>query len=199
MTEITEAHARELEKQAARKAELAEICRADLAGCDRILFEAGCGHGHWLSDYAEANPDEVCVGIDLISWRIRKGNDKKAKRGIENLHFYKAELGEFLEVLPRSVRFERTVLLFPDPWPKAKHHRRRMVQAAFLDEVARRTDVGGEFCFRSDDRPYFDWAVEHLEAHPDWEIDASAPWPYESETYFQSLMDSYHSVVAKRV
>ncbi|WPJ94744.1 tRNA (guanosine(46)-N7)-methyltransferase TrmB [Coraliomargarita algicola] len=199
MTEISEAHARELEKQAARKAELAEICRQDLAGCDRILFEAGCGHGHWLSDYAEANPDTVCVGIDLISWRIRKGNDKKAKRGIENLHFYKAELGEFLEVLPSSIRFERTVLLFPDPWPKAKHHRRRMVQPAFLDEVARRTDRGGEFCFRSDDRPYFDWAVEHLDAHPDWEIDASARWPYESETYFQSLMDEYFSVVAKRV
>ncbi|HBR94597.1 MAG TPA: tRNA (guanosine(46)-N7)-methyltransferase TrmB [Opitutae bacterium] len=199
MTEISEAHARELAKQAARKAELVETCRKDLAGCDRILFEAGCGHGHWLSDYAEANPDVICVGIDLITWRIRKGNDKKAKRGIQNLHFYKAELSEFLESLPDSIRFERTVLLFPDPWPKAKHHRRRMVQPAFLDEVARRTDVGGEFCFRSDDRPYFDWAVEHLEAHSDWSIDASAAWPYESETYFQSLMDEYFSVVAKRV
>ena len=199
MHQISEAHARELAKQAARKAELVETCSRDLAGCDRILFEAGCGHGHWLSDYAEAHPDTICVGIDLITWRIRKGNDKKAKRGIQNLHFYKAELSEFLEALPDSIRFERTVLLFPDPWPKAKHHRRRMVQPAFLDEVARRTDAGGEFCFRSDDRPYFDWAVEHLDAHADWSIDAAAPWPYESETYFQSLMDEYFSVVAKRV
>lgn len=199
MTEITEAHARELAKQAARKAELVATCQQDLGDCDRILFEAGCGHGHWLSDYAEANPDTICVGIDLISWRIRKGNDKKLKRGIENLHFYKAELSEFLGALPDRIRFERTVLLFPDPWPKAKHHRRRMVQTSFLDEVARRTDRGGEFCFRSDDRPYFDWTVEHLSAHPDWEIDESAAWPYESETYFQSLMDEYFSVVAKRV
>lgn len=198
MTEITEAHARELAKQAARKAELVETCRVDLAGCERILFEAGCGHGHWLTDYAETNPDTICVGIDLITWRIRKGNDKKAKRGLKNLHFYKAELGEFLEALPDSIRFERTVLLFPDPWPKAKHHRRRMVQPAFLDEVARRTDRAGEFCFRSDDRPYFDWTREHLCEHPDWAIDESAQWPYESETYFQSLMDEYFSVVAKR-
>ena len=198
MTEITEAHARELEKQAARKAELVKTCRADLAGVDRILFEAGCGHGHWLTDYAEANPGMICAGIDLISWRIRKGNEKKAKRGLQNLHFYKAELSEFLGALPVGIRFDRTVLLFPDPWPKAKHHRRRMVQPSFLDEVARRTDMGGEFCFRSDDRPYFDWTVEHLSEHPDWEIDESAQWPYESETYFQSLMDQYHSVVAKR-
>ena len=198
MTEITEAHARELEKQAARKAELVKTCRADLAGVDRMLFEAGCGHGHWLTDYAEANPGMICAGIDLISWRIRKGNEKKAKRGLQNLHFYKAELSEFLGALPAAIRFDRTVLLFPDPWPKAKHHRRRMVQPSFLDEVARRTDMGGEFCFRSDDRPYFDWTVEHLSEHPDWEIDESAQWPYESETYFQSLMDQYHSVVAKR-
>ncbi len=198
MTEITEAHARELEKQAARKAELVKTCRADLAGVDRILFEAGCGHGHWLTDYAEANPGMICAGIDLISWRVRKGNEKKAKRGLQNLHFYKAELSEFLGALPAAIRFDRTVLLFPDPWPKAKHHRRRMVQPSFLDEVARRTDRGGEFCFRSDDCPYFDWTVEHLSEHPDWEIDESAQWPYESETYFQSLMDEYHSVVAKR-
>ncbi|MFT5836561.1 MAG: tRNA (guanine-N7-)-methyltransferase [Candidatus Azotimanducaceae bacterium] len=199
MTEISEAHARELAKQAVRQAELVETCRKDLDGCDRILFEAGCGHGHWLTDFAAANPTTRCVGIDLISWRIRKGNDKKAKRGLKNLHFYKAELGEFLEALQDSIRFERTVLLFPDPWPKARHHRRRMVQPAFLDEVARRTDRGGEFCFRSDDRPYFDWTVEHLTAHPEWHIDTDAPWPYESETYFQSLMDEYFSVVAKRV
>jgi len=198
MTEITEAHARELEKQAARKAELVKTCSADLAGVDRILFEAGCGHGHWLTDYAEANPGMICAGIDLISWRVRKGNEKKVKRGLQNLHFYKAELSEFLGALPAAIRFDRTVLLFPDPWPKAKHHRRRMVQLSFLDEVARRTDRGGEFCFRSDDRPYFDWTVEHLSEHPEWEIDESAQWPYESETYFQSLMDEYHSVVANR-
>ena len=198
MTEITEAHARELAKQAARKAELLGRCRADLAGVDRILFEAGCGHGHWLTHYAELNPGVSCIGIDLISWRIRKGNEKKAKRGLQNIHFYKAELSEFLGALPAAIRFDRTILLFPDPWPKARHHRRRMVQSSFLDEVARRTDRGGEFCFRSDDRPYFHWTLEHLSEHPEWEIDEAGQWPYESETYFQGLMDEYHSVVAKR-
>ena len=199
MTEISEAHARELAKQTQRKNALRTELTEDLAGVDRILFEAGCGHGHWLTDFAEANPGTVCVGIDLISWRIRKGNDKKAKRDLRNLHFYKAELLEFLEVLPETISFERTVLLFPDPWPKARHHRRRMVQSGFLSEVARRTDRGGEFCFRSDDRPYFDWTVEHLSEHVDWQIDEAAAWPYESETYFQSLMDGYFSVVAQRV
>lgn len=197
--EISEGYARELAKQVQRKAALREECVAALGDAGTILFEAGCGHGHWLTSYAEAHPEQTCVGIDLISWRIRKGLDKRDKRGLKNLHFYKAELGEFLEVLPPHIRFHRTVLLFPDPWPKARHHRRRMVQPAFLDEVARRTDSGGEFCFRSDDRPYFDWAIEHLEAHPEWEIDTSASWPHETETYFQDLMETYFSVVARRV
>jgi len=196
--EISESHARELARQAERKAELRDALERDLSGVETILFEAGCGHGHWLTSYAEAHQAVHCVGIDLISWRIRKCLNKRDKRGLKHLHFYKAELSEFLEVLPAPIRFGRTVLLFPDPWPKARHHRRRMVQPAFLDEVARRTDPGGQFCFRSDDRPYFDWTIEHLESHPDWQIDAAAKWPYENDTYFQGLMDEYHSVIAVR-
>lgn len=197
--EISEAYARELEKQRNRKAALRAECETVLEGVDRILFEAGCGHGHWLTSYAEAHPGQHCLGIDLISWRVRKGLDKRDKRNLANLHFMKAELGEFLEILPERIRFDLTVLLFPDPWPKARHHRRRMVQAAFLDEVARRTDPGGLFCFRSDDRPYFEWTIEHLEAHPEWAIDPAAQWPHEMDTYFQKLMGDYHSVVARRI
>ena len=197
--EISEAYAVELARQVTRKQQLREQVNFDLDGVERILFEAGCGHGHWLTDYSSENQDISCVGIDLITWRIRKALDKREKRSLSKLHFYKAELGEFLEVLSDHIRFDRTVLLFPDPWPKLRHHRRRMVQTAFLDEVAKRTDRDGTFCFRSDDRPYFDWTIEHLAAHPKWEIDPSIEWPYESETYFQSLMDEYHSVVARRV
>ena len=197
--EISEAYARELEKQQQRKATLKAECSAALEGVDRILFEAGCGHGHWLTSYAEQNPDTTCVGIDLIAGRIRKAIQKRDKRRLGNLHFFKAELTEFLEILPETMRFDTTMLLFPDPWPKARHHRRRMVQTSFLDVVADRTDPGGCFCFRSDDVSYYEWTVEHLESHPKWKIESSAVWPYETETYFQEMMDSYQSVIARRL
>ena len=196
--EISESHARELEKQAARKAELRATLDQDLANTKSILFEAGCGHGHWLNSYAESYPEEECIGIDLISWRIRKANEKRDKRGLQKLRFYKAELGEFFDVLPERIKFHRTVMLFPDPWPKARHHRRRMVQTAFLNELASRTNSGGTFCYRTDDRPYFDWTIEHLEAHPDWTISENHEWPHETETYFQGLMEEYFSVIAVR-
>ena len=71
-----------------------------------------------------------------------------------------------------------------------------MIQNGLLDALAARTDKGGQLCFRSDDRSYFDWTMELLEAHPCWEVNASADWPLEMETYFQSLMEQYDSVVA---
>lgn len=196
---ISEAYARELAKQASRKEKLKAVLEEDLAGCTSILFEAGCGHGHWLTDYAKVHPDTVCVGIDLISRRIRKGNQKKVKWGLENLYFYKAELGEFIKVLPAGIALVRTVLLFPDNWPKVRHHRRRMVQSAFLDELALRSPTGAEFCFRSDDPLYYEWTMELLNANRNWEINDSVDWPHESETYFQSLMERYYSVIAQRV
>lgn len=197
--EISAAHARELEKQKQRKAILKATCEDELADVGCVLFEAGCGHGHWLTSYAEQHPEQFCIGIDLIAWRIRKSQEKRDKRKLNNLFFFKAELGEFLEVLPKHIRFGMTVLLFPDPWPKARHHRRRMVQPAFLDEVARRTDPGGYFCFRSDNTDYYEWTVVHLNSHPDWEIDSAARWPHEKETYFQGMMEDYQSVIARRL
>lgn len=197
--EISAAYAQELERQKQRKAALKSELAVALEGVDRILFEAGCGHGHWLTSYAEQHPVRVCVGIDLIAGRIRKAIQKRDKRQLGNLHFFKAELTEFLEVLPERVRFDKTVLLFPDPWPKAKHHRRRMIQTEFLDVLAERTDPGGWFCFRSDDVSYYEWTLEHLEAHPRWEIDTSAVWPHETETYFQEMMESYQSLIARQI
>ncbi len=197
--EISQAHARELEKQQQRKEALRVVCGTAFAGCSSLFFEAGCGHGHWLTSYAEAHPEQVCVGIDLIAVRVRKALAKKDKRGLKNLHFFKAELGEFLEVLPEGLRLDSSIFLFPDPWPKARHHRRRMVQHTLLDVLARRTLPGGHFYFRTDDRAYFDWTIEHLEENAYWEIDPSHPWPHERETYFQGLMDAYDSVVARKV
>ena len=195
--EISASYIRELERQKHRKAALkSELCAA-LEGVESILFEAGCGHGHWLTRYAEQHAEQTCVGIDLISGRVRKAMQKRDKRELGNLHFFKAELTEFLEVLPDSIRFDKTVMLFPDPWPKARHHRRRMIQSQFLDILAERTELGGWFYFRSDDTSYCEWTVEHLKAHPNWKIDTAAPWLHETETYFQERMESYQSIVAQ--
>ena len=93
--EISAAYAQELEKQKQRKKALGSELATALEGVERVLFEAGCGHGHWLTSYAEQHPEQTCVGIDLIAGRIRKAIQKRDKRRLRNLHFFNAELTEF--------------------------------------------------------------------------------------------------------
>lgn len=190
-------------KVLAQKKERMEALRQrleqDLQGVQSIFFEAGCGHGHWLIDYASLHPKSVCVGIDLINKRIRKCRDKVANRGLKNCFFYQADLFEFLDVLPKSIHFSAVLMLFPDPWPKARHHRRRMVQTVFLDQLAARVCQHGRFYFRTDDPAYYAWTCEKLQQHPDWALDAELDWPHETVTYFQNLMGTYDSLQAHRL
>jgi len=77
-------------------------------------------------------------------------------------------------------------LLFPDPWPKTRHHKRRFVQMEMLDQLARVMKKGAEFRFASDDAGYLNWTLERLMAHPafawtatraeDWHT-RTADWP----------------------
>jgi tRNA (guanine-N7-)-methyltransferase len=73
-------------------------------------------------------------------------------------------------------------LLYPDPWPKKKHWKRRFVGRASLDRFARVLQPGGEFRFASDIDTYVNWTLQHCRAHPDfeWQASSSADWnkPY---------------------
>jgi tRNA (guanine-N7-)-methyltransferase len=80
----------------------------------------------------------------------------------------------------------RVFLLFPDPWPKTRHHKRRFVQMEMLDQLARVMRKGAEFRFATDDAGYCLWTLERLSAHPafaffarspeDWRV-RPADWP----------------------
>lgn len=164
-----------------------------------ITVEFGCGHGHWLTAYAEAHPEKACLGVDLVTQRIRKAQAKRDKRNLAHLHFLKAEAGELLAAWPADRPPAEVFMLFPDPWPKARHHKHRMIQPALLDRLAELMPRGARFHFRTDHTDYFEWTREHFSLHPGWRIDPEALWPWETESYFQKLMDSWQSLVAERV
>ena len=194
---MPEGYLKELKRSEERKAEILKYLQEYFPDQAKIIFEAGCGHGHWLTSYAMENLKQNCLGIDLIAGRVDKANKKKDKRNLDNLHFLKAELGEFLEVLPKEITFEAVVFLFPDPWPKARHHKKRMIQSSLLEKIASRMEKDGLFYFRTDDRSYFDWTVEHLNQSKFWKIREEADWLHEEVTYFQNLMEGYFSVVGE--
>lgn len=183
-------------KVAARRAALKETCATLVPVGKPAVLEIGCGHGHFLAAYAAAHPDTFCLGIDLVTKRIEKGRNKAEKRQLDNLHFLKAEVREFLECLPEDVRFSRIFMLFPDPWPKKRHHKNRMIQPELLSLLRRHIAPEGAFYFRTDHEGYFDWTVEHIQNHPQWQLRKDMDWPFEESTFFQKLMDSWQSLIA---
>jgi len=183
--------------RATRRATLQQELADLLAAHPRITLEIGAGHGHFLTDYAAAHPAEFCVGIDLIRDRVDRALRKRNRAKLANLVFLKTEATEFVDALPTQIVFQRIFILFPDPWPKRRHHKNRIMQVNFLHALAARTVAGADLCFRTDDAAYFTAAKNVVQAHPDWVV-SETHWPFERGTVFQSRAEVFQSLVAVR-
>ena len=162
-----------------------------------IDLEIGCGHGHWLNAYAQQNSSRYCIGIDLNTKRIEKSNNKRDFNNLNNLSFLKADANEFLEFKPQNIIFSRIFIFFPDPWPKNRHHKRRLIQNAFLDKLLAHTTPHAEIYFRTDHVEYFNWTKSCFEISDSWDI-SNMPWPVEHKSYFEDLLPRYESLVIAR-
>ena len=162
-----------------------------------FVWEIGCGHGHFLAAYAAAHPTDLCIGVDISFDRIERGLRKRNRAQLGNLHFVHADALDFLDALPAGATFSAIFILFPDPWPKRRHHKNRILQPEFLTAAAKRAGQGTRLHFRTDHAPYFGDSELIIRQHPDWQI-VSEPWPFEQETVFQSRATSHHSLTATR-
>jgi tRNA (guanine-N7-)-methyltransferase len=181
----------------ARMAERRESLRAEVARLlpprSRFVWEIGCGHGHFLTAYAETHPNEHCIGIDINLDRVRRATKKRDRAGLNHLHFVRAEARLFLEVLPPDAGFTAIYMLFPDPWPKKRHHKHRLFKPEFLGELAARAGQGSRLFFRTDYKPYYDEAVAAIAAQRAWLLLPPDPFPFEHQTIFQSRAAIFHS------
>jgi len=181
---------------ARRREELRGPLVEGLGSSSVITWELGCGHGHFLTAFAQAHPEKLCIGIDIVSERIERALRKRDRAKLHNLIFLRAEARLFLEVLPASVSFSELFILFPDPWPKVRHHKHRIVQPEFLTAAASRANEAAQLCFRTDSVAYFNHADRVLHAHPCWKA-SNEQWPFEFSTVFQNRASSYHSLTAR--
>ena len=165
------------------------------SGPKQFVWEVGSGHGHFLTAYAQAHPAELCLGIDLASDRIARATRKRERARLTNLHFIHAEAADFLAALPAQARFSAIYVLFPDPWPKRRHHKNRLMTVDFLGLIAPRAGPGTRLYFRTDYAPYYSEARQALLAAPGWRA-VDEPWPFESPTVFQARAPAFQSFVA---
>jgi tRNA (guanine-N7-)-methyltransferase len=179
-----------------RRSNLSDLITRSIPSQTPFVWEVGCGHGHFLAAYAAAHPSEVCVGVDISKDRIDRGQRKRNRAKLENLQFIQADARDFLDALPASARFSAIYILFPDPWPKRRHHKNRIMQPEFLTAVAQRAGQGTRLHFRTDYEPYFRDSEQLIHQHTDWQIVAE-PWPFEQLTVFQSRAASHYSLTAR--
>jgi tRNA (guanine-N7-)-methyltransferase len=161
-------------------------------------LEIGCGHGHWLNHYSDLSSTNISVGIDLISKRIRKAKSKKDKQNNKNLFFLKSEASEFLQYKPTHLKISNIFIFFPDPWPKCKHHKRRLIQDSFLNLLHCNTHEQSKIFFRTDHLEYFDWVRLKIKENNFWKL-TDTDFPFAHDSYFQQLLPNFSSIVATRV
>lgn len=193
---LTPGHKAYLEGQKIRLRELTALLDEHYPEPAAITLEIGCGHGHYLTAYAQQYPGASCLGIDLVTRRISKACQKRDKRALNNLNFFKAEVKEFMSIWPARLSIERIFILFPDPWPKKRHTKNRIIQPALLDILAQRSANGTALHFRTDHEGAFAWGEEVINAHRQWSFNEQVEWPFENPSYFQDLFDSYQSLTA---
>lgn len=124
------------------------------------VLEIGFGNGESLVQQAEENPDKDFIGIEVHAPGVGHCLLKARDAGIDNLRLL---IHDAIEVLTNQVpehSLSRVNLYFPDPWPKKRHHKRRIVQHDFLALVADRLQAGGTFHIATDWAPY----AEHIDA-----------------------------------
>lgn len=148
----------------------------------RFRLEIGFGGGEHLLHEADRFPETGFIGVEPFVNGMAKMAAALAETPRANLRLHDDDATRLLDWLP-AASLDAIDLLYPDPWPKKRHWKRRFVNRVNLDRFARVLKPGGIFRFASDIDTYVNWTLQHCRAHPAFEWQAAGPgdWrdPYE--------------------
>jgi tRNA (guanine-N7-)-methyltransferase len=134
-----------------------------------LWLEIGFGAGEHLAAQAAANPGTGLIGVEPYTAGMAKLLARLVAQQLDNVRVYQGDARDVIDALP-DASLSRVFVLFPDPWPKNRHHKRRFISVETLDRLARVMRAGAELRFATDDPGYLIWALERLTA------DASFHW-----------------------
>jgi tRNA (guanine-N7-)-methyltransferase len=175
---------------------------SDIFGNDYPLeIDLGCGDGSFLIEMAQHYTERNFLGVERLLGRVRGVCKRIQELGLTNVKVLRLESQYTLEYLLEPHSVSRLHLLCPDPWPKARHHKRRLVQQEFLRIIQKALSPGGEFLFKTDHSEYFEWVIDQIEEFNTAHLQRSLnqkPWPDEKDeggffypkTDFQILWES---------
>ena len=143
----------------------------------RVWLEIGFGSGEHLAAQAGADGTIGFIGAEPYVGGVANLLGSIRRMGLGNVRVF-ADDGRLLLEALAAASIERAFLLFPDPWPKKRHHKRRFVNRENLDSLARVLEDGAELRIATDDRGYLGWILERVTRHPafDWTAVAPSDW-----------------------
>lgn len=170
-----------------------------------LEVDLGCGDGSFFAAMADHYPDRRFLGVERMLGRVVKSSRKINRAGLTNARVMRLESSYSVACLLPTAGVARLHLLCPDPWPKAKHKDRRLInQEDFLAGLERILACGGEFLLKTDDPQYFDDALTSLSSRPafervDWPADAFFYPPTDFEQHWVNLCREIHRARWRRV
>ena len=120
-----------------------------------LEVELGSGDATFLADYAGRHPDRNFIGVERLLGRLRKLDRKGRRAGLMNLRGVRIESAYFLQYLLPPHGAETLHIYFPDPWPKKRHHKNRLINDSFPALARQALAPGGMLYLRTDDEAYF--------------------------------------------
>jgi tRNA (guanine-N7-)-methyltransferase len=142
-----------------------------------VWLEIGFGGGEHLAVQAERRRDIGFIGCEVFENGIAKLLGEIQRRHLANIRLFIDDARLLIGALP-AASIERVFILFPDPWPKRRHNKRRIVSRETLDGLARIMSDGAELRLATDDPDYFSWMLECVTGHPGfaWLVRRPGDW-----------------------
>ncbi len=160
-----------------------------------VVLDIGCGKGRSLRGRAKAYPHTWFIGIDLMMSRLQRLAKRAGREGLFNIHLWHGEALEALMFcLPPDAITECTIF-FPDPWPKRRHHRRRLITTSFLNILYHKLIPGGRVYLATDDAGYYQWITQTFSRHPAFHSCAPLILPPEQQTDFEVLFNGKNRAI----
>ncbi|NNM43915.1 MAG: tRNA (guanosine(46)-N7)-methyltransferase TrmB [Chlamydiae bacterium] len=160
---------------------------------NEVLIEYCSGNGSWIAEKAMQNPDKNWIAVEKKFERVAKIWAKSKNMNLKNFLIVCGDAIEFTKyyLTPQHI-IHSAYVNFPDPWPKEKHAKHRLLQGEFLVELSRVIIKGGTVTVVTDDDVYRDQVCDEMLKTPDWYSAFCYPfftkqWPGYGSSYFEEL------------
>jgi len=128
-----------------------------------LVVEIGSGNGHFLVEHAIRHPDRNFIGTEILTGRARKFHSKIVNRALRNIVVFKGDARLFVWEYLYEETVQEFIILFPYPWPKKRHHKHRILTAAFIQMLRLRMRTGGAVSIATDYTEYRDLILDKFE------------------------------------